>query len=79
MSKVLYYLLPYDPDSICAIRTNDDGTYSMKTWVGRFIDEYGPSKKRFDMRSFKPYVTTDDFNQLGRTIKKLKITNNSRV
>jgi hypothetical protein len=70
--KVTYYMFPYDKDSVFAVRQNDDKTYSMRTWMGKYDDEYGPQKQRFDLRSSKPYIPTDDFNQLDRVLARIR-------
>ena len=75
MKSVMYCMFPYDNDGLYAIRTNDDGTFSMRTWLGRYDDEYGPQKNRFDLRQSKPYITTKDFNQLSKIIDRIKVDN----
>ena len=73
MKSVLYYMMPYAPSDLMAIRTNDDGTYSMRTLIGMYDDEYGPSKKRFDLRSWKPYVTTSDFQDTKKVLDRIRV------
>ena len=73
MKSVLYYMMPYAPCDLMAIRTNDDGTYSMRTLIGMYDDEYGPSKKRFDLRLWKPYVTTSDFQDTKKVLDRIRI------
>jgi len=72
MKSVLYYMMPYAPTDLMVIRTNDDGTYSMRTLIGMYDDEYGPSKKRFDLRSWKPYVTTSDFQDTKKVLDRIR-------
>lgn len=75
MKSIRYILLPYNPGDLYAIRTNDDGTFSMRTMIGRFDDEYGPQKRRFDLSGSKPYVQVESFDQIEDALKKVKIDN----
>ena len=75
MKSVLYYMMPYAPTDLMAIRTNDDGTYSTRALIGMYDDEYGPEKKRPDVRSWKPYVTTSDFNQTKKVLARIRADN----
>lgn len=70
--KTMFCRFPYDNDSLYAIRTNDDGTFSMRTLIGSYDDEYGPQKRRFDLRQSKPYITTDDYGQVTKTLEKIR-------
>lgn len=72
MKSVLYYMMPYAPTDLMAIRVNDDDTYSMRTMIGQYDDEYGPEKRRFDLRSWKPYVATKDFEQTEKVLARIR-------
>lgn len=69
---VMYCRFPWQKHDLYAIRHNEDGTWSMRTWIGKVIDEYGPQKYRFDLRQSKPYITTHDFNDVSYIINGLR-------
>lgn len=75
MKSILYYMMPYAPDQILAVRTNDDNTYSSRSMIGMYDDEYGPEKTRPDLRSWKPYITTRDFDQTKKVMARIKADN----
>ena len=74
MKSIMYCLFPYDKDSLYAYRTNDDGTYSIKSWMGKYYQEWGPQKARFDLRQSKPFITTKDFDQVKGTLNEIRVT-----
>lgn len=73
MTKTMFCLFPYDKASLYAVRTNDDGTFSVKTIIGDIINEYGPQKKRFDLRQSKPYITTHDWEDVKETMRWIRV------
>mgnify|MGYP003302386842 CR=1 FL=1 len=72
---VMYCTFPYEKHDLYAVRHNDDGTWSMRTWIGTFDDIYPAQKRRFDLRQSKPYITTHDYKDVERIINGIRAYN----